>query len=383
MITVAEARARAAAKFESSRIAWAAAAPTTDQRDLYSIALRPPTEAEALAHQKEAERWANEWRALATPDGVSLEWDTRAWRSIGRQEIPLRLGLRDADAIAGFVGDAAAREWRQLLRRFNHMRSRFGNGDCLVPALRKHGETIRRLDDGRFDQVIEAAAWLVDNPVHGLRPRQLPIRGVDTKWFAAHRAVVMALVGAATGEPDLGIVDADHLVRIRVLDDSLIDGGPRDFAAPARELAAQHYAPEVVVVIENLECVLALPPLKGVVAVHGSGYAVDVVARLPWVAASPVLYWGDLDSDGFAILHRIRSTHSRVRSVLMDEETLLAHRDLWVTDPSPSRGTFPLLTPAEQATLRLIRDEGDVRLEQERIPWDRALAALENRISTT
>jgi len=37
---------------------------------------------------------------------------------------------------------------------------------------------------------------------------------------------------------------------------------------------------------------------------------------------------------------------------------------------------LPLLTDAEQATLRLLGSEGNVRLEQERIPWDYALARL-------
>lgn len=55
---------------------------------------------------------------------------------------------------------------------------------------------------------------------------------------------------------------------------------------------------------------------------------------------------------------------------------LLAHRDLWGTDDAPNVGHLPLLTDAEQATLRLLGSEGNVRLEQERIPWDYALARL-------
>ena len=52
------------------------------------------------------------------------------------------------------------------------------------------------------------------------------------------------------------------------------------------------------------------------------------------------------------------------------------HRDLWVNDPTPATGSLPTLTGDEEiARDRLVR-EGPVRLEQERIPWGAALAAL-------
>src|SRR5699024_12450620 len=111
-------------------------------------------------------------------------------------------------------------------------------------------------------------------------------------------------------------------------------------------------------------------------AVHGSGYAVDAVAQLAWIGGARVIYWGDLDSHGFAILNRLRTHLPDVESVLMDEATLLAHEDLWVPEPKPTSGTFRELTGSETRALERIRAEGDVRLEQERIPWDTALARL-------
>ena len=97
---------------------------------------------------------------------------------------------------------------------------------------------------------------------------------------------------------------------------------------------------------------------------------------LPWVRAVPVLYWGDLDSNGFAILRHLRLNHPNVTSVLMDEPALLAHRDLWVPEPTPVRGDIDALTESETRALHALRREGDVRLEQERIPWAYAVATL-------
>jgi hypothetical protein len=146
--------------------------------------------------------------------------------------------------------------------------------------------------------------------------------------------------------------------------------------APVEELAALDIRPSVVFVFENLETVLAMPPMPGAVVVHGSGYAVGRLAGIPWIRSGRIVYWGDLDSDGFAILHSLRSVCVDVTSALMDEATLLALRDLWVPERKPAAGTYPSLTPGELRALGVIRSEGNVRLEQERIPWEAALAAL-------
>ena len=114
---------------------------------------------------------------------------------------------------------------------------------------------------------------------------------------------------------------------------------------------------------------------------QGSGYAVSVFERIDWLRGVPVLYWGDLDSHGFAILHRLRTHLPAVTSVLMDEETLVAHRDLWVREEKPHRGAFDTLTGQEARALARVRTDGDVRLEQERIPWEVARARLEEAVA--
>jgi hypothetical protein len=48
-----------------------------------------------------------------------------------------------------------------------------------------------------------------------------------------------------------------------------------------------------------------------------------------WAARAHCIYWGDLDAHGFAILNRARSYLPELKSVLMDEETLREHQDLW------------------------------------------------------
>ncbi|MBW9092516.1 hypothetical protein JNB62_02330 [Microbacterium jejuense] len=374
MITVSGARETARARLTTKRAAWATA---VHPEPVLTIPLKPPSEREMLADQRTAERWAQDWAAVT---GAAVDWETRSWHSIGRQRIPVRLVLASPDEVASFVGGDELRQWRSLRRRVARLRTVIADdvtrSDEVAAAMRRSAEQLLRYTDDEFEDVLHGTRWLIDNPVRGLRPRQLPIRGVDTKWFSAHRGILSALHRAATGQDGLGIVDSDPLVRLRVLDDALAVGGIAELAAPASALARLRCTPRAVMVFENLESVLALPAWPGAIAIHGSGYAVDVIGSLPWVQQRPVLYWGDLDSNGFAILSRLRTHHSDVRSVLMDQDTLLGYRDMWVREPTPNRGVFAALTGTEERALKRIRDEGDVRLEQERIEWAAALEAL-------
>lgn len=81
---------------------------------------------------------------------------------------------------------------------------------------------------------------------------------------------------------------------------------------------------------------------------------------------------GDIDTHGFAILDRLRAWMPAARSVLMDRETLLAHRDRWVAEDRPASSNLTRLTPDEQDVYAdLVEDRlaERVRLEQERIDW--------------
>jgi hypothetical protein len=117
---------------------------------------------------------------------------------------------------------------------------------------------------------------------------------------------------------------------------------------------------------------LAFPLPERAMVIWGRGYAVDALAPLRWLADLDVVYWGDIDTHGFAILSRLRGMFPGVRSMLMDRETLLAHPDQWVREPSPVTGVLAGLTAAEAALCADLAEGvyGDrVRLEQERVSF--------------
>ena len=103
------------------------------------------------------------------------------------------------------------------------------------------------------------------------------------------------------------------------------------------------------------------------------------VGRLPWLTDVPIDYWGDLDTHGFAILNRLRAFLPQTRSLLMDADTLLSHRDRWVVEQRPTHTSLSRLTQEEVEVYRgLVEDRwgARLRLEQERIDWSWALDHL-------
>jgi hypothetical protein len=96
------------------------------------------------------------------------------------------------------------------------------------------------------------------------------------------------------------------------------------------------------------------------------------------VRQATILYWGDIDTHGFAILSRARSCFPHLKSMMMDEATLLRHRDLDLCVEEPMQHgaqSLPNLTMEELAVYRNLQQQiwgFRLRLEQERISWPEA-----------
>jgi hypothetical protein len=107
-----------------------------------------------------------------------------------------------------------------------------------------------------------------------------------------------------------------------------------------------------------------------------------VLEPLGWLAGIDVVYWGDIDTHGFAILDRLRQHLPHARSMLMDRATLLGHREHWTTEPSLTAAALSRLDRAESALYADLISNAyapSVRLEQERIRFsavEKAVASL-------
>jgi len=341
------------------------------------VPLRPPSEREAIADLDGMSGWVKSWRDAADRLPIDVTWTQRSWARVGVQSLPGRAAIQGADVLASLAGEAE--RLRRWTRRVGLLREQLGA--AVEGPLRSHLREIGDLDEQDFERLTSAVDWLVQYPDSNLRPRELPVRGMDTKWIERHRSSVESMTFAVTGRASLGLNERMDMGRIRLLDPGQTVGGLRDIAAPVEDLAVLALAPQTVLIVENLQTFLSLPPMIGVIAAYGQGNAVVSLARIRWLREAQTIYWGDLDSHGFRILHQARAAGLTARSVLMDAATLYEHRDLWVTEPKPFTGTPALLTEAEESALAELRALAHVRLEQERIPWEYALSALRTAVA--
>ena len=125
-----------------------------------------------------------------------------------------------------------------------------------------------------------------------------------------------------------------------------------------------------------------VPDVPDSAVIFGLGYSLERLADVHWLRDKTLFYWGDIDTHGFAILDRLRASFPQARSLLMDRETLIEHRPLWVEETARHPGPLVRLTEAERALFEELTGDqlGErVRLEQERIAFgwvQRALSVL-------
>jgi hypothetical protein len=213
-----------------------------------------------------------------------------------------------------------------------------------------------------------------------------PPKWVDFNVAAREQELVCAIRGEVH-DTDVfaacGLQHPRHRIRVRFLCPNLrkVVGGLEDVESPLEEIAALPLVPKAAIIVENLETGLAFPHLPGVVVLMELGVAVGVLNNVPWMQGIDALYWGDIDTHGYAILNTARRALPGLRSVLMDKETLFEYRKLWVEEPEQNDGLdLSLLTDCERIVYQGLHSQAwgnNVRLEQERIPWPEALAALE------
>lgn len=350
------------------------------------VSLGAPTEKDIAEDPAGVRAWADAWHSRTGPGEVAFE--ERQFARLGRHSLPVSLNFADAGAVAAAVGQT--RRWTTASERYLRMLRRWpllGQGSVLASKF----DVLADYAGADFERLMSLLAWLEANPKSEHYLRQLPVEGLDTKWLEKRTGVVAALLRAlrvpvAGDEADFhelcGLRKPAHRVRLRLLCPTLrgLVGGLCDIEAPVGEVAKLPIAPRSVVIVENLETGLALSDMPGVVVVMRLGNAVSALATLPWLQGADVVYWGDIDTHGFAILDRARRAVPRLRSLLMDEATLLSHRPLWVQEASHC-ANVPLeaLTAGERSVYDHLRANTwgpRVRLEQERLGWNAAMQTL-------
>lgn len=341
------------------------------------MAIRGPRPGELGERYDEVAAWARAWHDTARSPHLRVTMKSVGGKKFGVTTLPDRVIIETIDHLARLLGTTA-----QISRHDEMLAAVSDQSKVRDWVATKPGRALAHHDD--WPSIVAALRWLATNAGSGRRLREIDEPGIDTKFVETHQRILLEL-GALVVEPDLvtpsaksiagrfGFATGHLRVRFRLLDQQCRTPTPGfdDIEVRADDLARSPIDVEKVIVVENLATYLSFPATPRSALIFGGGYAASVIGSLRWLREREVLYWGDLDTHGFAILDRVRVTVPHARSILMDRVTLLAHRERWVTEPAPVDRRLPNLTDDEASVYRDLVEDAfgpSVRLEQERIP---------------
>lgn len=351
-----------------------------EQWDPLGVPLRGPGPAEIGERLADVQDWAAQWEQTGRGP-LRVEYKRVGGRLVGTNQIPARAWLDGYDQAWELLGT------RRQVRRLTELAAQ-AKAECPRVASWLERHPLKALDlAADWPRLLATVRWIDERQPAGRYVRQVDVPGVDTKFIDKHKRVLTDLLDlqldpsridqvAPDFEGRYGFARKPGYVRLR----TAAPGAPfSELTVRADEFTAAPPGIARAYIVENEITYLAFPLTPDAIVIFGSGYAVNVPGGVAWLADLDLVYWGDLDTHGFAILNRLRHRFPHARSILMDRDTLLAHQSQWVTEPSPTKAALDRLTPAEQelyADLVAGTFGASVRLEQERISFTALQPAL-------
>ena len=350
-----------------------------------SVPLHGPAPGELAADFGAAQTWVRQWEATARR-GPRLEYKVVGGRAIGANKLPFRAWIDDYQQLWALLVLAGE------VRRFTGLLAETAVTAPRIAGWMAANPRRAMASEGDWAKIIQTVCW-IEASSPGRYLRQVDVPGVDTKFIESRRGILAELLDLQlpAGRVDQSCPRSDftgryrfrrkpEYVRVRRLGGAAGALDPfSELAVPAGELTSARVPASSVYVVENEITYLAFPPAENAVVMLGGGYALSGLKSLSWLHDRDLIYWGDIDTHGFAILSRLRQAFPHARSMLMDRVTLLAHDTQWVREPKQVNAPLPLLDRDEAALYRDLVEDAfgpSVRLEQERVSF----AAIERAL---
>lgn len=347
-----------------------------------SVPIRGPRAGELASRFEQVRDWVAQW---ARETSLRVEHKQVGARTIGTNTIPARAWVDDQETLWSLVratGDV--RTFRAL------QDSAAARSPQVAEWMTAHPMKVLELAEA-WPSIVATVVWIAEHARPGMYLRQVDVPGVDTKFIERHRGVLAALLEGHLAperihdrtdfEGRYGFRKKPQQVRFRFLDDTRL-AGFTELTVRTAEFTTRPPAMATAYIVENEVSYLAFPPAAGSMAIFGGGYSIGLLESLPWLEEIDLIYWGDIDTHGFAILDRLRARFPHTRSMLMDHETLLAHRPHWSREPSQVIRPLDHLTPAESQLWQELRTHThgpSIRLEQERVRFSAVLEQITGR----
>lgn len=358
------------------------------------LRIKQPTSGQITNRFAEVRQWiAN----LVNVPHCRIEMRECNHRVFGKNLLPSEAWIDSLDAALNMIGKR--REAKQFveLSKLTTMRE----PDLLV-WLQAHPLRALKLYE-EWECLLNSISWLKANPLPNIYLRQVDIPGIHSKFIESHRGILSELLDIALPPECLdatasgvsqfarryGFRTKPLHIRFRILDPRklLLPLGPeQDISLDTISFSFLDPKISQVFITENEINFLSFPQLERSMVIFGAGYGLEAFGTIGWLSRCNVQYWGDIDTHGFAILSSARAVIPHIRSILMDEETLLAHSQLWSEEINQhSANELPNLTSTEQILYQRLKTQHwarNVRLEQERIGWHYAWKAIAQSLAT-
>jgi hypothetical protein len=323
-------------------------------------------------------RDARGWIEFASTHCVVVLWTHR--KVLGSaQQIATHVTITDLDLAGAIAGAPWPEKLTTARARLARLTSLFGP----VPASLLRSVT--GLAEVDFQMLCTTAIWLRENDPTGMTARQVPVEGVHGKWLNAHRRELRVL----SGRESLGLVERPSQVRYTYLDPAHRRAGGRVHDShTVGDISRPLYQPTVALISENKDTALLFSEIPGGISIFGNGdAAVRQLPTVPWLRDIGLLvYWGDIDADGYEIVNALRASGLAVHTMLMNSSAYERYERYGSQTDAAGRSLEPAtskplvhLTDEERAVYDRLVDPTWARvrrIEQERIPLAHAAAAL-------
>jgi hypothetical protein len=310
--------------------------------------------------------------------GYSLIETERNFETIGTQKVPDKIIIETLD------------DYLKLTRKKAEYQTFLKNFDLIMRELPLLKEWIvlhpqKLIDPDSWTGILKVCKYFIENPAPNLYIRELPI-GVHTKFIENNKGIIsellnnilppeninQAFTGVSDFEKRFNLKYPEPLVRFRILDKQISEtcfSGITDVSIPVSQFERLHVPVERALIVENktnlLTIALTVPKMEKTIVIFGSGYEVQILKNVVWLKNIELLYWGDLDVQGFEILSQFRGYFPHTQSVLMDRETF---EEFFEQDSgTPTKITGKLNLTTDELQLYELLKINNWRLEQEKV----------------
>lgn len=331
------------------------------------VAIKKPTKDYILNNWQSVKTTVADYQKLSF-----VQWQQRE-TPVGKQELPNCLVFNSVFELADWLQKKAELKlYSSLAKKITQAHPNLLNW-CL-----KYPEKILK-NQQNWQKLLTVIKWLLKHPTANCYLREISLADIDSKFIEQHKTLLNELTNVLL--PDLtsknfegkfNLKTKPETLRLRFLGQQNILG-LQDIKAPLNEwqkIELFDLGIEKIFITENEINFLAFPKLKNALVIFGDGYGFANWSSWQSLTNLPIYYWGDLDSHGFAILNQLRKQFPQVKSMLMDEGTLLRYSNFWVEEQTPTKAALTELSDQEQVVYQMLSQYNypkNIRLEQERV----------------